>query len=209
MEKYIKLKEYSQDTLKKFKINTIEKDNEFIIKQLAFYIDSLIFNIVSIASIIVVFNNSVNITSDTLKIVKEYIENKCSFKYAVLTNKMSGGGDTFMTASYFGVDEPMYNIDNKGSDILGIDFKNNIAREQIGGSGTKLSKMQKIILKYINEIIIYHGLKANKEVKKQLVNIVAFHIRQLFEHLIESNKPLSLAQLNKMIKKTKILCPLQ
>ena len=207
MEKYIKLKEYSQDTLKKFKINTVEKDNELIIKQLAFYIDSLIFNIVSIASIIVVINNSTIITKDTLKIVKEYIENKCSFKYAVLTNKMSGGGDTFMTASYFGVDEPMYNIDNKGIDVLGVDFKNNIAREQIGGA--KLSKMQKIILKYINEIIVYHGLKANKEVKNQLVNIVAFHIRQLFEHLIANNKSLSLAHLNKMIKKTKILCPLQ
>ena len=189
-------------------------DYNLVINQMVTYLDALIFNIVSIACIISIINSSTKINKENLPIIRSYIEDKCSFKYKK-SNKISGG--SFNTAAFYGANEPMYSENNKGGDILGINWSAGIIRPEIGsqdkmsGGGKKhLSNMSYNYIKlHINKVLKYHKISASKDIIKELISIIDHHIKCLIINIKHCDKELTLNCLNKIINKNKILAPLK
>jgi hypothetical protein len=177
---------------------TNEKSDE-INEVLNKYIETLIFNIVSIASIITMINNSKSIKTQTIKLVKKYIDDKCS------TKKITGG--TVLPSEYFGYDSGSYSETNVSSDILNVDFVNGFARPQIGGGGRiKKVECNECIIAKINELIEHYNLKASEAIIKNLVKLVNMHIHCFFNQLKAiGTKSLTVAGINKIIKSNKNL----
>ena len=180
--------------LSKHKI-TLDKNNA-IHKLLCKYIDSLIFNIVSIASIITLINNCKCIKKPTIKLVNSYITEKCD-----IAKNYKGG--TSLPSEYFGINSGLYNSANPTGDILGIDFSSGIIRPQIGGGGKYDNNY--IILK-INEILDYYKLDASKVIKMDLYKIINSHINCFMGILKINNKsPLTITAIKNIIKSNKSL----
>lgn len=198
MDKYTKLQRYSEKLCKEHHIMMKSSEKEKIIQQIALYIDALIFNVVSIICLITIINNNSKITNKTLEVGKKYIDTKCNFNYTKLTSKMSGG--RLGSATFLGVNEPMYSSSNPTNDILPIDFNGELIRPQIGGS-----KMSKIIYSYINSILSYHNVSANKDIKNEICKIIEHHINCLVSNLKSSGKTLTLNSINKIVKHNVIL----
>lgn len=172
---------------------TLDKTNIAIIhKLLCKHIDSLIFNIVSIASIITLINNCKCIKKPTIKLLNSYINEKCKM------NSYKGG--TSLPSEYFGIDSGIYKTSNPTGDILGIDFNNGLIRPQIGGGG----KNNNYIQKKIDEILDYYKLDASKVIKTDLYKIINSHINCFMRILKMNNKsPLTKTAIMKIIKLNK------
>jgi len=165
-------------------------------KLLCNHIDSLIFNVVSIASIITMINSSKTIKKPTIKIVNSYINEKC------ISKKMTGG--TVLPSEYFGINSGAYNSANPTGDILNIDFASGLIRPQIGGGGKNTAN--NYIMSKINEIINYYKLDASKVIKADLCKIINNHISCLMNFLKSNNKsPLKKDDIKKIIKSNKSL----
>jgi len=198
IDKYVKLQKLAEKIFTDHHIAIKAKDKYKMIEQLSLYFDALIFNVVSIICLITVINNSNKITPEALAAAKKYIESKCQFNYT-----MTGG--RLGSATFMGINEPMYSANNPTNDILAVDFAGGIARPQIGGSHGE--KMYKLVNVYINSILAYHNVKANKDIKQEIFNIIKYHMDCLIQNLKHS-KSLSLRSLNKIVKNNKILHPL-
>ena len=198
IDKYVKLQKWAEKILNDHEIAVNKKDKYKMIEQLALYFDALIFNIVSIICLITVINNSTKITQNTLAVAKKYIESKCQFNYAMTGGRMG-------SATFLGAHESMYSANNSVANVLNVDFANDIARPQIGGS---IDKTYKFVSIYMNSILSYHTVRADKEIKKQIFDIIKYHIKCLLGHLKEKNKTLTFKELNKIVKNNKILHPL-
>ena len=121
-----------KDLVLKYKLSLAKDKTKDIHELLCKYIETLIFNIISIASIITMINNSDTIKKQTITLVKSYINDKCNHKFT--------GGTTGLPSEYYGVDSGLYSSNNAGSDILNIDFASGMLRPQIGGGGHKNMK---------------------------------------------------------------------
>ena len=118
-----------KDLVAKYKLSLAKDKTKDIHQLLCKYIETLVFNIVSIASIITMINNSDKIKKETITLVKSYINDKCNHKLT--------GGTTGMPSEFYGYDSGIYNSNNAAGDILNIDFTSGILRPQIGGGGNK------------------------------------------------------------------------
>ena len=196
----LKLYKFSDKLLKKNKISIDENQEEQIIEQLVLYIDTIMFNIISIICLITVLNDKEKITLETLEVAKKYIHNKCY-------NGKMNGGSVIGSATYLGVEEPMYKVDNPTNDILNINLINGVARPQIGGKKNKI--YERSIYAYINSILIYHDVKATKELKKDIYNIINNQIECLINQLmtISIKKKITLKKMINIAKKNKLLYP--
>ena len=169
-----------------------------IYKLLSKYIDILIFNIVSILSIITMINNSNTIHKEALKLLKTYINETCH------NSKISGGS---LPSEYFGINSGIYNENNATGNILDIDFSSGILRPQIGGgSGLyKLSKEDvKILAGNIKNIVNYYKLKVSNDIILELVNVINNNIECLFRQL-KNIKKINPSIIKKMINSNKSL----
>jgi len=200
IDKYAKLQKLAEKIFTDHNIAIKIKDKYKMIEQLSLYFDALIFNVVSIICLITVINNGKKITPEALKTAKKYIESKCQFNYT-----MTGG--RLGSATFLGINEPMYSASNPTNNILGVDFAGGIARPQIGGKIASDDKMFKLVNVYINSILAYHDVKANKAIKEEIYDIIRYHMDCLIQNLKQS-KSLTLKSLNKIVKNNKILHPL-
>jgi hypothetical protein len=198
-DNYLKLQRYSEKLLKDnfIIIKSTEKDK--VLQQIALYIDALVFNIVSILCVISVINNSSKITTKTLEVGRKYIDTKCNFSYTKLQSKMSGG--RLGSATFLGATEPMYSENNPTNNLLTIDLNGEYIRPQIGGAK---DKTRKIIYYLINNVLKYHHITTDKNIKEQICKIICFHLNCLTKQLKICNKPLYLNYVNKVVKKNKI-----
>jgi hypothetical protein len=176
--------------------------NAMVYKSLSKNIEVLIFNVISIAAIISLINNSQTIQKEAVKMVRDYIHDKCN------THQMKKGG-TSLPSDYFGVANSSYNVNNNTNDILGIDFASGIARTQIGGGGStrksyKLSKSDTDeFINVIKNICKYYNLKISSEVIKMLIDIIVENMDCLFNYLYMASKPITTDLIKKMIKLNK------
>jgi len=181
----------------KYELNIERSKKIAIYKLLSKYIDILIFNVVTILSIITMINNSNTIHNEALKLLKTYINETC--------NKEIRGG-TSLPSEYFGVNSGIYSENNASGNILDIDFSSGILRPQIGGGGVyKLNKDEvKVISASIKNIIEYYKLKASNDIITQLVNLINDNIECLFRQL-KYVKSVSPSIIKKMINSNKKL----
>jgi hypothetical protein len=188
------------------------KNSSYIIKKISSYIDALIYNIITIASIISILNGDKCIKKENLNIIKNYIEDRCSIKYKK-RNSMTGG--TFNTAEFYGINEPMYKPENQGGDILGIDWSKGIIRPQIGGSTKSKSKdikkciSYKFIKTHVKRILKYHNITASSKILEELIDIIDHHIICLVKSIKSCGKTLNIKCIEAVVNKSKILAPLK
>lgn len=197
MDNYEKLKKYAVKLYASHGITLHVKDKYAIIEQTAIYIDALLFNIVSIYCLIATINDSSRITSETLHVGNKYLEDKCDFSYS-----MSGG--RLGSATFLGMNEPMYSVNNPTHDILNIDFNSDIIRPQIGGAHV----YAKIISTCVNAILKYHHIKASKHIKHAIISTILFHIQCFIDCLRKCKGPIKKNMIEKIVKRHKILRPL-
>jgi len=103
-----------KDIIAKYKLQIAKDKSKEIHELLCKYMDTLVFNIVSIASVITMINNSDTIKKPTIKLVKSYINTECNHKLK--------GGNNVMPSEFYGYDSGRYSESNATGDILGIDF---------------------------------------------------------------------------------------
>jgi len=177
--------------------------NSMVFKSLSKNVEVLIFNVISIAAIISLINNSQTIQKEAVKMVRDYINDKCN------TPQMKKGG-TSLPSDYFGVAHPSYDTNNITNDVLTIDFSSGILRNQIGGGGSSHRKSYKLSKSDNNEftnaiknICKYYNLKINSDVIKMLIDIIVENMDCLFNYLHMASKPLTADIIKKMIKLNK------
>jgi hypothetical protein len=185
-----------KDLVAKYKLSLAKDKTKDIHQLLCKYIETLVFNIVSIASIITMINNSDKIKKETITLVKSYINDKCNHKLT--------GGTTGMPSEFYGYDSGIYNSNNAAGDILNIDFTSGILRPQIGGGGNK-NIYDKIFMSKIHEILNYYKLKSSDSINNSLLKLIYMHVNCFFKQLKNSKLTLNNASINKIIKSNKNL----
>ena len=185
-----------KELVAKYKLSLAKDKTKDIHELLCKYMETLIFNIVSIASIITMINNSDKIKKETITLVKSYINDKCNHKLT--------GGTTGMPSEFYGYDSGIYNSNNAAGDILNIDFTSGILRPQIGGGGNK-NIYDKIFMSKIHEILNYYKLKSSDSINNSLLKLIYMHVNCFFKQLKNSKLTLNNASINKIIKSNKNL----
>ena len=150
----------SQELLKIIKSEKKVKEEQKIKSLLSEYIERLIFNITALASLLCLKIGIKKIMDEHVKFILHYLDKYCKTKQK---NKMKGGA--FNTAQFFGVDEThRYKIENEGTDIMNIDFNNNIARPELGlmsGGKVVCNKLNRIIKMKVRQVFKYFNVKIN------------------------------------------------
>ena len=171
-----------------------------VVKCMCEYLETLIFNTVSIASLITLINNTKVIEKDALTLVHSYINTKCE--------KVAIKGGTSLPSEFFGVDSHLYNSTNNQSDILNVDFVNGILRPQIGGGGrAKTSNMKTNhdwIKAKITTLIQHYNLTIGEKEMNYLINIIYDNVNCLFFQM-PKKQVITKSYLNKFIKSNKSL----
>jgi hypothetical protein len=139
-------------------VNIIEEEK--ILKLLSEYIDRVIFNITAIAALLCLKLGIKKIMNEHVKFLLQYINKYCRTK----DKKVSMDGGAFNTAQFFGIDETnRYSVNNEGTDLLRVDFNNNIARKEIGivGGGNRVfcSKLNSILKIKVKNVFKYFNVK--------------------------------------------------
>lgn len=191
-------------------VENILKDNNIIIStksnkkkiihDISCYIDTLVFNIVSIGCIVAHLNNSNKIKKENINIIKNYIQENCNFKY-----HSKGGG--IMPSEFYGLNSNRYHAENLGHDILKIDWTNGIARPEIGisGGGSIKNKKSNIIKEYIKKILLYYKITASNEILNLLLNIFEFHLKCLLNNLKNCKSEITNKCVHNIVNKNNIL----
>jgi hypothetical protein len=166
MHNYLRLQKYSDKVLTSHDVKIAPKDRYSIIQKIALHIDSLIFNLIALPCLIAIINNSSTVTEKTLEASRQNFTKGCK-------TKMSGGDGRLGCPSFVSIDQPMYSAGNPTNDILGVNWSAGFARPQIGGShDMKSTELDKIVAKYVNEVLRYHEVTASKSVKKSLAVMI-------------------------------------
>jgi hypothetical protein len=183
----------------KYDINIDSSKKAAIYRILSKYIDILIFNVVTILSIITMINNSTTIHKDALKLLKSYINETCH------KTKLTGGS---LPSEYFGINSGIYNENNATGNILDIDFSSDTLRPQIGGGSVASYKMRKedinALAGHIKNIVSYYKLKISNDIIVELVNLINDNINCLFRQL-KNIKIINPSIIKKMINSNKTL----
>jgi hypothetical protein len=190
-----KLIPYTNHLIKKYGL-TIKPNVETC---LCSYIESIIFNIITIASVITFINDCKSINKETLDILKKYIHQTCGDNHLM----KGGGGAIVYPSEFYGVNSGNYAATNNQVDVLPINFNSTVIRPQIGG-GVRNEKSP--ITAIIKKFLVYFNLKASNDIIKQIVHIIDSYIDCLMKKLkhTSKDKQLSSSTIKKVIKSTKV-----
>lgn len=208
---YNNLKKNSEFLLMSKKI--IHKKENTLINYYAKVINMIIYNIVSLTSILaILLFDSNKVTRNTIIVTKKYLNDMCK-----INKKIKGG--TVLPAEFFGSDSGRYTAD-AGSDLLKVDFENLQARPAIsstmestmtGGMGGCSScrkfkggelGFNKELLIIVSKIFKEHKIKIDKSLKQDLVNLIKTYVYLLLHKLHNSKKKMNLTIMKKIIKKS-------
>lgn len=232
MSNYREIKKCVLKIIKYYKLKIKPEERVKIIKKLCYYSDLLIFNIVSIVSLIILLNGSKRATCNIILSLHKYIDDRCCIDKNLVINtdkkcttmSMKGGYSSMPSVFYSGYEQSMYSQYNVGCDISLSDLRGGIIKPTIGGgscsgsgslggfmlggceSVTNCKNMNKIIIKKITSIFKFYKIICNKAVKDMLVKYFFIYINQLFVIIVKKTKgQLTYAKLNKILQKTNII----
>ena len=208
-----KIKYCASEILNHIKSKKKVKNQDKIIMLLSKYIDRVIFNFVAIAALISLKAGVKKILDKHMVFIRKYITTLCFSK-----NKCMSGGSASNTLAFFGGEEPMYKQENQGSDIMNINFNENLVRPalhstvniQDGGAKSrkrsasfKLAKCKKVsgILKVkLAKVFKHFKVKITKGALKQICNKLELFLNSIIIKLIKSKgKELTLSTVKKIM----------
>jgi hypothetical protein len=199
------------ELLEKHNIKCQKNEEEKIIRSLTQYVEYLIFNMVSVCCMICTTINIRRLQHEHMQYMEKEINKRCNIVKSKKRIGMKGG--VFNTAAFYGVQEPQYTEANKMNDIMNVDWQKNIARPELkvsfasqsGGTTTKCSKVNKLILKKIYSVFKFYKVSAKKNVHERFVIMFNKYVDQLFLLLQKSSKILTYTKLHSILSKTKIM----
>jgi hypothetical protein len=212
----------AKELLKTHRIHLDDNNKEKVVALLSNYIDLLIFNIVAVVSIICANIGVKKVISQHIQYLSKYIDKRCLNKKASGA-RMSGrsamsGGSAFNTAAFFGVAEPRYSAENVGTNVQTIDFASGIARNALPMSGGNSSsgssrrsvtpscaKLDKIILKKINNVFKFFNIKIEKEAVAHIKLKYDLMIKDLYMCIKKIKGDITASKVALIIKKSKIM----
>jgi hypothetical protein len=210
MDKCKEITYCAKELLRTRKIHISDNHKNKVIILISKYIELLIFNIVAIISIICLKIGIKKILSEHILNMSKYIDKRCllSKPKKKVGGRMSGG--EFNTAAFFGVNEPQYSANNDTSDLLKINFQENIARNAIpmsggGSSKSNCAKLDKIILRKIRSIFKFFNIKYNKDVPEQIKSKYHVFIEELVEKIKNIKGEITSKKVELLIYKSKIM----
>lgn len=203
------------ELLHKNNVNIDAKDKEKVVSILVRYIEHLIFNMVSVACMICLTIGIKKLVKEHVSHLEGYITKRCGLSRTKTnrTNTRMNGGSAFNTAAFFGVPEPRYSVANAGSDVMNIDWNNNIARPMLassmtGGGMKKVSKtsckkVYTIISKEVYKVFRFFKVSSNKEARDEFIKLFNKFIAELFSKLhavkvLTANKVLDIVKNSRM-----------
>ena len=206
---YNNLRKYSEFLLISKK-NINDKQNA-IINHYSKVINMIIYNIVSLTSILtILLFNSNKVTNNTIIVTKKYLNDMCK-----INKKIKGG--TVLSSEYFGADSGRYNAE-AGQDVLRVNFENFEARPVLGstmtggsdkGGCSKCSKLKggtlgfnKQLLVVVSKIFKEHKIKIDKSLKQDIVNLIKSYVYLITQKIHKNNKKLNLIIIKNIIKKS-------
>jgi hypothetical protein len=208
-----KIKYCAGEILNHIKSKKNVKNQDKIIILLSKYIDKVIFNFVAITSLISLKAGVNKILDKHMVFIKKYITTLCFSK-----NKCMSGGSAIKTLAFFGGEEPMYKVENQGSDIMNINYNENLARPalhatvniQDGGAKSrkrsvsfKLTKCKKVsgILKVkLAKVFKHFKVKITKTSLNLVCNKLELFLNTIIIKLIKSKgKELTLSTVKKIM----------
>jgi len=155
-------------------------------------IQNIVFNIVSVSSIIAFINNSKTITKENIQILYSYLNKVCK-------PEIKGGNSIVMPQEFYGINSGRYLPTNNQTDLLKIDFANGIARAQIGGG-----KYVSPFIKVIKDFLIHYKLKAGKPIINEMVLMIENYIKCLMMKLKKYKEVIKPPMIKSVIEKNKM-----
>jgi hypothetical protein len=193
-----------KELIKKHNIKVKDSDYPKIIELLSNYINYLIFNMVSVACAITLSLGVRKLISEHVKHLESYVDKRCG-KYCKLQQSQRMRGGVFNTAAFYGVNEPQYSVANKGTDLMNIDWDNNLVRRPLMttmSGGAVCAKLNKIIFKEIGKVFKFFKISVNKNIKNDFV--IFFH--KYMDQMLNSVKgELTYIKMKSLIDKSKIM----
>jgi hypothetical protein len=182
---------YVENLISNYDLNIKTKAS---VKCLSECIQNIVFNIVSIASIIAFINNSKTITKENIAILHSYLNKACS-----PSKMMKGGNSIVMPQEFYGSSSGRYLPTNNQTDLLSIDFTSGIARGQIGG-GKEKSPFTNVI----KDFLIHYKLKASSVIIKEMVTMIDIYIKCLMMKLKKCKGQIKPPMIKSIIEKNKM-----
>ena len=180
---------YVQKLISEYDLNIKSKMS---VKCLCDCIENIVFNIVSISSIIAFINNSKTITKENIKILNSYLNKVCS-------PVMKGGNSIVMPMEFYGNNSGRYLPTNNQNDFLNIDFSSGIMRQQIGGG-----KSTSPFIKVIKDFLVHYKLKAGKDIIDEIVVMIENYIKCLMMKLKKYKEVIKPSMIKSVIEKNKM-----
>jgi histone H3/H4 len=161
------------------------------VKCLSDCIQNIVFNIISISSIIAFINNSKTITKENIQILYTYLNKTCK-------TTIKGGNSIVMPQEFYGTNSGRYLPTNNQNDLLTINFQSGIMRQQIGGGSVSP------FIKVIKDFLIHYKLKAGKVIIDELVLMIETYIKCLIMKLNKIKKDIKQPMIKSIIEKNKM-----
>lgn len=185
------LENYVNNLISEYDLNIKTKAS---VKCLCECIENIVFNVVSIASIIAFINNSKTISKENIAILHSYLNKSCFSK------QIKGGNSIVMPQEFYGSSSGRYLSTNNQSDLLPIDFNSGIARGQIGGGKGKTSPFTKVI----KDFLLHYKIKASSVIIKEMVMMIEIYIKCLMMKLKKCKGQIKPPMIKSIIEKNKM-----
>lgn len=208
------IKYCSNEMLKYNKIRCVPADHAKIVEQLSYYIEYMLFNMITVVCIIS-FSVGVNKLFDShMNYLQVYVDKRCSMqKKPRQTNKTKQRGGVFNTATFFGQHESQYSAANSTADVMQANIQAGLARPALfstlngqQGGGSKCARLDKYIVRKINSIFRFFKLSTEKNVALTFLKLFNKYMSELFTKIKKSCKTeLTAQKLERVLSRTKIM----
>lgn len=179
-----------------FRVSKDTKDDE-ICELLCKHIDALVFNVTSLASIVVTLYQSKKLDLIHMPAIRKHIVDKCQSKKRTME-----GGRVTMPSDFFGYNHPNYSPANVGEDVLAIDLNGTVARPALGPqSGGGVRHRQSDMMKpFIKDLMRKHNLVASRAAFSEILAIIDAHLECLAADL-KKCEPLTVKKVESLFSK--------
>lgn len=166
------------------------------------HVDALVFNVTSLASIVVTLYQSKKLDVIHVPSIRQHIVEKCQHRHAARQR----GGRVTMPSDFFGYNHPNYSTANEGSDILGIDLESgSTARPSLGpqsGGGGASVAQTRFMKTTVQQILSKHNIRSSREAFKELLSIIDAQLECLAADMRKC-EPLTVKKLERLLTKKK------
>lgn len=181
-------------------------DQEGVEKMLNAHFEALLYNIVSVSTVIAKLHGNKTVKSKHMADVRKYIDVTCKGKAG--DTGMAQEGGMSMASDYFGYAHPNYSpVAGEGVSTEQVDFSAGVARAALGAQdggrpvAPRLAATSQWARHFVRDIMKHHAMRMDKVATNEVMGMADIHLQCLAGDMGSSVKTLSLAKLEKVLAK--------